>query len=116
VGVVGGVEEVLMVELAEDDRHQDVAGGDCALGIGFLDGFEAGEGAIVVEGVEVVVGFADPGGEVDGVGVGGGVVLLRGGRGVEQEGEEEDPKCFLAVIYRCSPERQSRVCQGLLLV
>jgi hypothetical protein len=74
VGVVGGVEEVLMVELAEDESHQDVAGGDGALRIGLLDGFEAGKGALVVEVVEMIVGFADLGGEVDGVGVGGGVV------------------------------------------
>ena len=39
-----------------------------------LDGFEAGEGTVVVEIVEVVVGLADLGGEVDGVCVGGGIV------------------------------------------
>ena len=73
VRVVGGVEEILTVEFAEDEHHEDVAGGDGALGIGFLDGFEAGEGAVVVEVVEVLVGLADLGGEVDGVGVGGGI-------------------------------------------
>ncbi len=70
VRVVGGVEEVLVVELAEDEHHEDVAGGDGALGIGLLDGFEAGEGAVVVEVVEVLVGLADLRGEIDGVGVG----------------------------------------------
>jgi hypothetical protein len=74
VGVVGGVEEVLMVEFAKDERLQDVADGDGALGIGFLNGFEAGKGALVVEVVEMLVGFADLGGEVDGIGVGGGVI------------------------------------------
>ena len=34
VRVVGGVEEVLMVELAEDERHEDVAGGDGDLRVG----------------------------------------------------------------------------------
>ena len=71
VRVVGGVEEILAVEFAEDERHQDVAGGDGALGIGFLDGFKAGEGAVVVEVVEVLVSLANLRGEIDGVGVGG---------------------------------------------
>jgi hypothetical protein len=79
VGVVGGVEEILMVELAEDERHEDIAGGDGRLGVGLLDGLEACEGSFVVEVVEVVVGLADFGGEVDGVGVGGGVVGVREG-------------------------------------
>jgi hypothetical protein len=74
VGVVGGVEEVLMVEFAKDERLQDIADGDGALGIGFLNGFEAAEGTLVVEVVKMLVGFADLGGEVDGVGVGGRVV------------------------------------------
>jgi hypothetical protein len=77
VGVVGGVEQVLTVEFAEDERLEDVAGGDGALGIGFLDGLETGEGAVVVEVVEALVGLADLGGEVDGVGVGGGIVGVR---------------------------------------
>jgi hypothetical protein len=41
VGVVGGVEEVLTVEFAEDDGEEDVADGDDALWIGVLDGLEA---------------------------------------------------------------------------
>jgi hypothetical protein len=59
VRVVGGVEEVLIVELAEDERLEDEGGDDGALGIGFLDGLEAGKGSLVVEDVEVIVGFAD---------------------------------------------------------
>jgi hypothetical protein len=39
-----------------------------------MDGFEAGKGTLVVEVVEMIVGFADLGGEVDGVGVGGRVI------------------------------------------
>jgi len=74
VGVVGGVEEILTVELAEDECLKDVAGGDGGLRIVSLDGFEAGEGAVVVEVVEALVGLANLRGEVDGVGVGGGVV------------------------------------------
>jgi hypothetical protein len=74
VGVVSGVEEVLAVELAEDEGEEDVADGDGALRVGALDGFEAGEGAFVVEVVEVIEGLADLRGEVDGVGVGCGVV------------------------------------------
>jgi hypothetical protein len=41
VGVVGGVEEVLTIEFAEDDGEDDVADGDDALWVGALDGFEA---------------------------------------------------------------------------
>ena len=67
-------EEILMVELAKDERHEDVAGGDGRLRVVLLDGLEAGEGAVVVEVVEVLVGLADLRGEVDGVGVGGGIV------------------------------------------
>jgi hypothetical protein len=78
VGVVGGVEQVLAVELAKDDGEEDVADGDGALRIGALDGFEASEGAFVVEVVEVLEGVANRRGEIDGVGVGGGVERLRG--------------------------------------
>ena len=70
VRVVGGVEEILVVELPEDEHHEDVAGGDDALGISLLDGFEAGERAVVIEVVEVLVGLADLRGEIDWVGVG----------------------------------------------
>ena len=41
VGVVGGVEEVLAIEFAEDDGEEDVADGDDALWVGVLDGLEA---------------------------------------------------------------------------
>ncbi len=41
VGVVGGVEEVLTIELAEDDGEEHVADGDNALRVGALDGLEA---------------------------------------------------------------------------
>jgi hypothetical protein len=93
-----------MVELAEDDRHEDVAGGDGALRVGALDGFEASEGAFVVEVIEVLVRLADFWGEIDGVGVGGGVELLRVGWRVEQDGEEEGRDDFCSVFYLCSPE------------
>ena len=85
VGVVGGVEEILTIEFAEYERLEDVAGGDGGLGIGFLDGLEAGEGAVVVEVVEALVGLADLRCEVDGVGVGGGIVGVREGWGCQQE-------------------------------
>jgi hypothetical protein len=58
-----------MVELAEDEGHQDVVGGHGILRIGALDGLEARESAVIVEVVEEVVGFANLRGEVDGVGV-----------------------------------------------
>ena len=104
MGVIGGVEEVLTVELAEDDGLEDIAGGDGGLGIGFLDGFEAGEGAVVVEVVEVLVGFADLGCEVNGVGVGGWIVGVREGRGCQQESEKEEAEVFGAAFYGSSPK------------
>jgi len=70
-----------------------------------LDGLEAGEGAVVVEVVEVLVGFADLGGEVDGVGVGGGIVGVREGWGCQQKREEEEEaEGFDAAFYRSSPK------------
>jgi len=41
VRVVGGVEEVLAIEFAEDDGEKHVADGDGALRVGELDCFEA---------------------------------------------------------------------------
>ncbi len=103
MGVVGGVEEVLTVELAEDERLEDVADGDGRLRVVSLDGLEAGEGAVVVEVVEALVGLADLGGEVDGVGVGSGVVGVREGRGCQQECEEE-AQDFDTAFYDSSPK------------
>jgi len=104
VRVVGGVEEVLAVELAEDDGQKDVADGDGALGVSALDGLEADKSSVVVEVVEVLECLADRWGEIDGVGVGGGVVLLRVGWRLKQECEEESRDYFCVVFYRCSPD------------
>ena len=90
MGVVGGVEEVLVVKLAEDEHHEDVVGGHGVLWVGSLDGFEAGERAVVVEVVEVLVCLANLRGEIDGVGVGGGVVWLRVGGCCQGEGKEKN--------------------------
>ena len=89
VGVVGGVEEVLAVEFAEDYGEEDVADGDDALWVGALDGLEAGEGAFEVEVVEVLEGVADLRGEVDWVGVGGWVEGLGVGRRCQRKSEKE---------------------------
>lgn len=116
VGVVGGVEEVLIIELAEDERLEDEGGDDGALWIGFLDGLEAGEGSVVVEDVEVVVGFADLGSEVDGVSVGGGIVGLGagwnsgGGSGQGYEGGEDEGAEFYAAFYGSSPWAAKNLC------
>jgi len=99
-----------MVELAEDERHEDVAGGDGGLRVVLLDGLEAAEGAVVVEVVEVLVGLADLGGEVDGVGVGGGIVGVRDGRGCQQKCEKKESQGFDAAFYSSSPK------PGLLVV
>ena len=104
VGVVGGVEEILTVEFAKDERLEDVAGGNGGLRIGLLDGFEAGEGAVVVEVVEVLVGLADLGGEVDGVGVGGGMVGVRESWERQQECKKKEAEDFYAAFYCSSPK------------
>ena len=89
VGVVGGVEQVLTVEFAEDKRLEDVAGGDGGLWVVLLDGFEASEGAVVVEVVEVIVSLADLRGEIDGIGVGFGIVGVSDDWRCQQKREEE---------------------------
>jgi hypothetical protein len=104
VGVVGGVEQVLTVELAEDERLEDVAGGDGRVRVVSLDGLETGEGAVVVEVVEVLVGLADLGGEVNGVGVGGGIVGVREGRECQQECKKKKAEDFYAAFYCSSPK------------
>jgi hypothetical protein len=80
-----------------------------------LDGFEARESAGVVEVVEVVLSLADFWGEIDGVGVGGGVVLLRVGGRLKQEGEEDGGDCFCAEFYRGAPELRGYVLRGRLI-
>jgi len=72
--------------------------------MGLLDGLEACEGSFVVEVVEMVVSLADFGGEIDGVGVGGGIVGVREGWGCQQEGEEKEAEGFDAAFYGSSPE------------
>ena len=104
MGVVGGVEEILTVEFAEDERLEDVTGGDGALGIGFLDGLETGEGAVVVEVVEAFVGLADLWGEVDGVGVGGGIIGVRDDWGCQQKRDEKEVQGFDGAFYCSSPK------------
>jgi hypothetical protein len=75
------------------------------LRVGALDSLEAGESAFVVEVVEVLEGLADRRGEVDGIGMGGGVEWLRAGWRLKQEGKEESRDYFCAVLYCCSPVR-----------
>jgi hypothetical protein len=93
-----------MVELAKDERHQDVAGGDGRLRVVSLDGLEAVEGAVVVEVVEMLVSLADLRGEVDGVGVSGGIIGVREGWGGQQRREKEEAESFDAAFYGSSPK------------
>ena len=78
-----------MVELAEDEDHEDVSGGYGFLRVGLEGGFEAGERAFVVENVEVLEAFADDGVEVEGIGVEG-VVLRLGVAGCGEENDGQD--------------------------
>ena len=90
VGVVGGVEEVLMVEFAKDEDHEDVAGGHGILRMGGEDGLEAGEGPFIIQDVEVLEAFVDDGVEVKRIGVEGvGFGLRLQGRG-EQDGQKNE--------------------------
>ena len=88
MGVVGGVEEILVVELAEDEGDEDVVPGHGVGGmlLGYL--LLNFEGGVEVEVVEVKHGLLDLGVEVDGVGVEGGC-LGGGGGESEDEGENE---------------------------
>ncbi len=94
VRVVGGVEEVLEVEFAEDGGHEDVAVGHGILRVGGEDGVEAGDGAVVVEDVEALEAFVDGGVEVEriGVEVGGFRLGVQAGWGGDEgdEDKEED--------------------------
>jgi hypothetical protein len=76
------------------------------LGIGLLDGFKTGESAIVVEIVEVLVGFVNLRRQVDGVGVGGGVsvaVCFRQ-RCVRQQESQNEEGDFYPAFYCCFSE------------
>jgi hypothetical protein len=92
-----------MIELAKDERHEDVTGGDGGVRIVFLDGLEAGEGAVVVEVVEVLVSLADLRGEVDGISVSGGIIGVREGWSGQQKREKKEAESFDAAFYGSSP-------------
>jgi hypothetical protein len=69
-----------------------------------LYGLEAGEGAVVVEIVEVIVSLADLRGEIDGISVGGGIVGVRDDWGCQQKREEKEAQNFDAAFYDSSPK------------
>ncbi len=75
VRVVGGVEQVLVIELTEDRHHQVVAVGHGVVRVLLDDLVEARDGAVVVKVIEVPVGVADGGVEVQWIGMGGGLLL-----------------------------------------
>src|SRR5260370_25663837 len=94
VGVVGGVDKMLVVEHAEDVQHEDVVGGHGVPRVLPVDGLEAGKGAVIVEVVEVLVGLAHQGSQVDGIGVGGGIKRLRVGWRCQREGKKKSAYDF----------------------
>ncbi len=82
-----------MVELAEDQDHEDVAVGHGVLRMGLEDGLEAGEGAFVVEDVEALEGVADGGIEVERIGVADGGIDRLGtarDRGKSEENQDKE--------------------------
>jgi hypothetical protein len=93
-----------MIELAKDERHQNVAGGDGRLRVVSLDGLEAGESAVIVEIVEVLVSLADLKGEVDRIGVGGRIIRGREGWSGQQKREKKEVESFDAAFYGSSPK------------
>ncbi len=78
VGVVGGVEEILVVEFAEDDRGEDVVPGHGVGGVLLGDLFLNFEGGIEVEVVEVEHGLLELGLEIEEVGMEGGSLGVGG--------------------------------------
>ena len=96
VSVVSRVEEVLMVELAEDHDLEDVGGSEGIVGVGALDGFKAGKSAVIVEVVEILVRLADLRKQIDRICMGGaglcGQTRRKKGAGKEEAGEHEETK------------------------
>ena len=82
VRVVGGVEEILVVELAKDEGGEEVVGRHGVVGILAGDLLLDFEGGVEVEVVEELEGLADGGREVEGVGVEDGLGGGGGGRSV----------------------------------
>ena len=72
VGVVGGVEQVLAVELLKDEGVEQHDRGLRVAGVGLVVAVKAGDGARVILDVKVVVGLAHGGVVIHGVGVDGG--------------------------------------------
>ena len=86
VRVVGGVEQILVVELAKDEGGEEVVGGHGVVWMLLGDLFLDLEGGVEVEVVEELEGLADGGREIKGVGVEVGL----GGSGEREERGEED--------------------------
>ena len=86
MGVVGGIEQVLMVELTEDDGGEDVVPGHGVVRMLLCDLLVDLERGIEVEIVEVLHRLPDLGVEIEGVGVQRGCGL----RGCSQGGEEDE--------------------------
>ena len=82
VRVVGGVEQILVVELAEDHRGEDVVPGHGVVGVLLGDLLLDLEGGVEVEVVEELEGLADGRREIEGVGVQDGLGGERRGRRV----------------------------------
>ena len=88
--VESGVEQVKAIELAEYNCIEYIIHSLRILGVRRLNLLEAGEGAVVVEIVEVIVSLSDLRREIDGVGVGGGIVGIGDDWRCQQKREEKE--------------------------
>ena len=69
VRIVGGIEQVLVVELAEDVGHQQVVVGHGVFGVGLQNDFHARDRTVEVHDVEVLVGVANLRRQVERIGM-----------------------------------------------
>ena len=70
VGIEGGVEEVLAVELLKDVGFEEERGGLRIAGMGLKDALKELDCAGIIEVVEVLEGLPDQGIAIEGIGVG----------------------------------------------
>ena len=105
VGVEGGVEQILPVELLEERGFKQVGGGLRIAGVLGMEALEAADGLGKVEVVEVMEGFAHLGIVVHGIGVD--VVVLAAAQARLAQDRASDAHAQL-YMYSTEPHAQSQ--------